>query len=141
MLYYWDTSAILSFIFKESLSPLVIQHVQKKNSLPGFTSFFSWIEVESAIYRRIYEKSLEPVFLTELRLKVQSIENSFNKVWPNHEMLDVSKHIISQYGLKPGDSLQLSSCLSLKKENCSFVCLDKKLNQVARALALSVEFE
>ena len=57
--YYWDTSALLALLFDEPRGEEVRRLALKRGALPGYTSFFSFIEMESAYSRRMSEGALK----------------------------------------------------------------------------------
>lgn len=136
---YWDTSALLALIFEEPRGEEVRRLAQKKDALPGYTSFFTFIEMESAYARRMSEGALKSSQLPELRLKAQKLESSLALIWPDEDTLKDARHLVLEQGLRPGDALQLASArlLLAAGEGASFVCLDEKLNQAAQAVGLA----
>lgn len=137
--FYWDTSALLALLFDEPRGPEVRRLALKRGALPGYTSFFSFIEMESAYARRMSEGALKSSQLPELRLKAQKLESSLGRLWADEETLQDARHLVLEQGLRPGDALQLASARLLLREGggAAFVCLDEKLNQAAQAVGLS----
>lgn len=137
--YYWDTSALLALIFDEARSDDVRRLALKKGALPGYTSFFSFIEMESAYSRRMSEGTLKNAQLPELRLKAQKLESALGLLWSDDETLRDARHLVLEQGLRPGDALQLASARLLLRNNvgAAFVCLDEKLNHAAQAVGLT----
>ncbi len=137
--FYWDTSALLALIFDEPRGEDVRRAALKKGALPGYTSFFSFIEMESAYSRRLSEGALKSSQLPELRLKAQKLESSFGRIWADEETLRDARHLVLEQGLRPGDALQLASARLLLQngDEVAFVCLDEKLNQAAQAVGLA----
>lgn len=137
--FYWDTSALLALLFDEPLGAEMRRLALKKGALPGYTSFFSFIEMESAYSRRLSEAALKSSQLPELRLKAQKLEASLGVLWADEGTLRDARHLVLEQGLRPGDALQLASARLLLAENAAvtFVCLDKKLNQAAQAVGLA----
>lgn len=136
--FYWDTSALLALLFDEAPSQDVRRLALKRGALPGYTSFFSFIEMESAYSRRLSEGALKSSQLPELRLKAQKLESSLGVLWADEESLRDARHLVLEQGLRPGDALQLASARLLLQDGAgvTFVCLDKKLNQAAQAVGL-----
>lgn len=136
--YYWDTSALVTLVVDEKQSENV-RHLARKSGLPGFTSFFSLIEMESAYSRRISEGTVKSLELPELRLKAQKLESLLGMLWPDEETLRDARHLVLEQGLRPGDTLQLASARLLLRDGDKvvFVCLDEKLNQAAQAVGLA----
>ncbi len=136
---YWDTSALLAVFLDEAGSPKAKQ-LAREGGLPGYTSFFTFIEMESAYARRISEGVLARETLAGLRLKAHEIETALITVWPDQEISADARRIVSETGLRPGDALQLASArASLKsEETMRFASLDQRLNQAARAVGLAL---
>ncbi|MEK7857929.1 MAG: type II toxin-antitoxin system VapC family toxin [Elusimicrobiota bacterium] len=137
--FYWDTSALLALLFEEPQGDDLRRLALKKGALPGYTSFFSFIEMESAYSRRLSEGALNNSQLPELRLKAQKLESSLGVIWSDEETLRDARHLVLEQGLRPGDALQLASARLLLQDGsqATFVCLDKKLNQAAQAVGLA----
>ena len=137
--FYWDTSALLALIFDEPRGEEVRRLALKRGALPGYTSFFSFIEMESAYSRRLSEGALKSLQLPELRLKAQKLESSLGLLWADEETLRDARHLVLEQGLRPGDALQLASARLLLQNGAgaTFVCLDEKLNQAAQAGGLA----
>lgn len=140
--HYWDTSALAAIILNENQSEKVRHFAHKAGGFPGYTSFFSLIEMESAYSRRISEGTLKNAELPGLRLKAQELESSIGMLWPDEETLRDARHLVLEQGLRPGDALQLASARLLLRDGDEvvFVCLDEKLNQAAQAIGLTTAF-
>jgi len=136
--FYWDTSALLALLFDEPQGAEVRRLALTRGALPGYTSFFSFIEMESAYSRRLSEGALKSSQLPELRLKAQKLEASLGLLWADEEALKDARHLVLEQGLRPGDALQLASARLLLQNGgrATFVCLDKKLDQAAQAVGL-----
>lgn len=142
MPFYWDTSALLALLFEEREASRIRDWSLKKSGLPGYTTFFTLLEMESAYARRLSEGSIAPENLTSLRLQSQRLEDALGIVWPDQESLGEAKRLITEMGLRPGDALQLASAKILFQRipSLSFVCLDEKLNQAAQASGLPLSW-
>lgn len=140
MLCYWDTSALLPLLFSEPQTARIRSFVSRKKGLPGVTSFFTFYEMESAFFRRLEEGSISQADLSRLRLQAQKLEEAVSIIWPDAEILSLGRRFVSEFGLRPGDALQLSSSSVLLKseKEVSFVSLDKKLNEAAEAVGLNL---
>lgn len=139
---YWDTSALLALLFKEPATKSVRLLASKERGLPGYTSFFSFIEMESAYSRRMMEGSLLSKELSRLRLQAQKLEGALAMLWPEREVLSLGRRLAFEFGLKPGDALQLASSqlLAQNQSPVIFVSLDDKLNEAAQAVGLSTSW-
>ena len=81
--YYWDTSALLTLLFQEEQTNVLKEKLSRQGGLPGYTSFFTFVEMESGITRRLLEGSLKPSDLTGLRLQTQRLESHLALIWPD----------------------------------------------------------
>ena len=140
-LYYWDTSALLSLVFQESSSKNIRSFVEKEKSLPAYTSFFTTIEMESALHQRVAAGSLVSE-LTEIRLQMKELQEGLALIWPSSELLLVSCKKVMEFNLRPGDALQLASSIALTGQGAAvcFVCLDERLNNSAKASHIQCAF-
>lgn len=140
MRYYWDSSALLALIFEEPRTAAMRHLASRKAGLPGYTTFFSLIEMESAYARRMAEGSLKAGDLPRLRLTAQRLEAALGILWADEEIMKDARHLILEQGLRPGDAIQLASARLLARdgEETTFVCLDAKLSQAAQAVGLAV---
>lgn len=141
-IFYWDTSAILPLVFAEEHSKSVRVFLERENALPGYSCFFSLLEIESALNRRISEGTLKLTDLAEVRLKVRTLELGVSLIWPNMAILTESRKAAIQFNLRPGDALQLASCHALMEttHDIFFICLDARLNKSAKASNLNCIF-
>lgn len=140
---YWDTSAVLSLLFEEKMAPVVRDFARNAKGLPGYTSFLTFIEMESAFSRRRADGSISTDILPELRARCLELESSFSVIWPDSSMVASAKRIIGEFGLKPGDSIQLASAIVLltRDSAAKFACLDRRLNGAAIASGFSLPWE
>ena len=137
--FYWDTSALLILIFKEPQTENLRQFVRERQPLPAYTSCFTPIEMEAALHRRVAEGTLK-VDLSEVRSAMKVLESGLTLIWMDSKTVSTSRLCIMEYGLKPGDAIQLASALELfsEKRGLEFVCLDEKLSRAAMAARLKI---
>jgi len=135
---YWDTSALLALLFQEPGTRQVRETASRGRGLPGYTSFFTLLEMESAYARRLAEGSLTAEGLTRLRLSAQRLEAALALIWPDRDLLDQARRLVLELGLKPADALQLASALLAagQEQAPCFASLDKRLSQAAQAAGL-----
>lgn len=134
---YWDTSALLALLFQEPGTKQARAAIQR-GGLPGYTSFFTLIEMESAYARRLAEGSLSKEFLPELRLHAQRLEEALGLVWADAGVMDDAKRLVLELGLRPGDALQTASALLVFRQQpkMAFASLDTRLSRAAQAVGL-----
>lgn len=139
---YWDTSALLALVFLEPATREARSLAQKGSGLPGYTSFFTLIEMESAYARRLAEGSLDERDLPRVRLQAQRLQSSLGLVWADAPLTDAARRLVLELGLRPGDGLQLATArlVADQEPGCAFASLDQKLNEAAQAAGLRLAF-
>ncbi len=142
MLYYWDTSALASILFKEQHSLALLEFEQKTKALLGFSSNFSELELESAFQRKLNRNEILRTEITHFRLETQSLLQCLSLIYGGKEVHLQSMRVMKEYCLRPGDALHLGSAVMLKNkdEKVSFLCLDKELCKAAQAEGLEIPF-
>lgn len=137
---YWDTSALLAMLFQEPRSAQARHLAFQEGGLPGYTSFFSFIEMESAFARRIAEGSLGRDALSRLRLEARELEAALAVIWPDDEILADARRNVAELGLRPADALQLASARAAvnAQARTRFASFDERLNEAARAVGLGL---
>lgn len=137
---YWDTSALLAMLFQEPGSSRVRDRAFQERGLPGYTSFLTFVEMESAYARRIAEGSLGRHALARLRLEAGELESALAVIWPDDEILADARRHVAELGLRPADAIQLASArAAVKAESRTlFISLDERLTEAAQAVGLAV---
>ncbi|MEK7382950.1 MAG: type II toxin-antitoxin system VapC family toxin [Elusimicrobiota bacterium] len=135
---YWDTSALLAILFQEPGFSQVRNRAFHEGGLPGYTSFFTFVEMESAYARRIAEGSLGRDALLRLRLAASELESALAVIWPDDEILADARGNVAELGLRPADAVQLASARAALKAEARtlFISLDERLNEAAQAIGL-----
>jgi len=136
---YWDTSALLPLLFDEPRSKDMLRLASEGGGLPGYTSFFTLLEMEAAFSRKLGQGSLGEGGLVPLRAQARMLEEALALLWPDAGALESCRRLAMEFGLKPGDALQLGSALILAQgcQDACFVSLDARLNEAAAAAGLA----
>ncbi len=137
---YWDTSALLAMLFQEPGSAKVRDLAFRAGGLPGYTSFLTFIELESAYARRLAEGSLARDALSRLRLEARELDAALAVIWMDDEILADARANVAELGLRPADAIQLASARAAAKAEArtKFASLDGRLNEAARAVGLAL---
>lgn len=137
---YWDTSAVLALLFDEHGSQKMRHLAFQADGLPGWTSFYTLVEMESAFSRRLKDGTLTAELLPRLRVQAQKVQAALSLVWADEEIVDDSRRYVFELGLRPGDALQLASarCVAKQEPKARFASLDQKLAEAAAAAGLAV---
>ena len=137
---YWDTSALLALLLSEAGGSRVRHLAAQRGGLPGYTSFFTFVEMEAAYSRRLAEGSLTTETMARLRLQAQKIESALAVVWPDPEVLCDARRLVPDLGLRPADALQLASArrVAESEPGAVFASLDERLSEAAQAAGLAL---
>jgi len=131
---YWDTSALFAFIVSEKRSTEIRSFVEAHGSESAFTSMLTPLEMESAIQRRLSDRSLNLREADTARLIGIDFRKKVYLVPLEQNALDMALHLQKIYGLRPGDAIQLASA-RIGTDNPArvvFLSMDDKLNEAAK---------
>lgn len=131
---YWDTSALFAFHFSEKKSADLRKLIASQGSSSAYTSVITPLELESAIQRRLSDRTLNLREADSARLFGIEFRKKAFLIPLDQNGLDTALHLQKIYGLRPGDAIQLSSA-RLGTDNPSrviFLSLDDKLTEAAK---------
>jgi predicted nucleic acid-binding protein len=131
---YWDTSALFAFIITEKHSAPLRARVEAQGASNAYTSMITPLEFESALQRRLSDRTLTLREVDRARLFGVDFRKKAFLLPLDQNALDAALHLQKIYGLRPGDAIQLASA-RLGTDNPSkvaFLCLDEKLNEAAK---------
>lgn len=131
---YWDTSALFAFLITEKQSTPLRTLIKAQGSSTAYTSIITPLEFESAVQRRVSERTLNLREADRARLFGVDFRKKVFLVPLDQNALDTALHLQKIYGLRPGDAIQLASA-RLETDNPSqviFLCLDEKLTEAAK---------
>lgn len=140
---YWDSSALVATFILEQKTNKVRTFSIKAGELRSYTAIITPLEVESALQRRLKEKSISINQADQTRLLISEFRKQAYLVIADQNILDIALHIQKIYNLRVADALQLASARA-GTENPSkvhFLCLDEKLNAVAKREGFNIPFE
>jgi predicted nucleic acid-binding protein len=140
---YWDTSALFAFLITEKHSAKLRSLVQQQGSSTAYTAIITPLEFESAIQRRLSERTLNLREADRARLFGVDFRKQAYLVPLDQNALDTALHLQKIYGLRPGDAIQLASA-RLGTDNPSrvvFLCLDEKLTEAAKREGFQTQVE
>ncbi len=132
-MFYWDSSAVVASILNEKNSIMIDQFVKTLPAQKIYTAVITPLEVESALQRRVMERSITPKELNAARITFTEFRRRAFLVIADHMLLDTALHLQKIYNLRPGDAIQLASART-GTDNPSkvyFLCLDEKLSHAA----------
>lgn len=139
MILYLDTSALVKLYVEEKYSSLVEQVVSDAEIVA--THLIAYIETHAALAKLVREGVISEE-------EEENIQKEFKKDWPhymkigiNQELLERASDFTKAFGLKAYDSVHLAAAdllLKTTKENITFGCFDKKLNQAAKIIGFNL---
>jgi predicted nucleic acid-binding protein len=131
---YWDTSALFAALVAEKHSAALIERVAAAGPQIAYTSMITPIELESALQRRVSDRTLNKKEADRARLLGVEFKRKTALVPLDHNAMDIALHLQKIYGLRPGDAIQLASARMGTDDpaRIEFLSLDESLNQAAR---------
>jgi predicted nucleic acid-binding protein len=130
---FWDSSAVVPLLLKESSSTLVAPLARSDAELVLWWA--SPVECQSAVYRRQREGRLPGEFVAEALGRLSEILEDADVVESTGRLRDRAGALLAAHGLRASDALQLAAALAWCDENPRgrvFVCLDDRLAAAAR---------
>jgi uncharacterized protein len=123
---------------EEPGSPTVRAALQTQ---PVATSRLSEVEIASALARRSREGGLPTAKLDRLLGTLREDIRTFALVEIDDEVTAEAISLLTRHRLRAGDSIQLASCLYLRRQagdDVRLLAYDERLNDAARAVGLTV---
>jgi len=139
MILYLDTSALVKVYIHETFSTHVLEAISSAAMVA--THVLSFVEVHGAFARLQREGKLTTAQLDQLKLK-------FSKDWENYLQVETTQLVLQQaatfaeaFALRAYDGVHLAAAHYLFKQGqqaVTFACFDRKLNQAAEVLGLTL---
>lgn len=139
-MFYWDSSAIVSVSLSEKSGPAIHACIENSPPRSAYTSVLTFLEVESALLRKLNERSIDARMADQGRKLAIGFRHSLQLIVADLLILDLALHLQKLYGLRPGDAIQLASARAGAEDpsKVDFLCLDEKLNEAARGEGFNV---
>jgi predicted nucleic acid-binding protein len=130
---YWDSSAVVASILGEAKGRAVDLAATNAGPASWYTAIITPLEIESAVVRRLRERSLTMKEAEVARSHASEFRSRVSPVVADLNLLDTAIHLQRIHGLRPGDALQLASARvgTNNPAHVAFLCLDAKLNAAA----------
>lgn len=138
---YWDTSALFAFIFTEKHSSKLRSFVERQGTVAAYTAIITPLEFESAIQRRLTDRTLNLREADKARLFGVEFRKTVFLIPMDQNALDHALHLQKIYGLRPGDAIQLASARlgTNNPSQVTFLCLDEKLLEAAKREGFQIQ--
>jgi hypothetical protein len=125
---FWDSSAILPIIVKESTTPFLLE--LKKSDDEMVVWWGTETECLSALARREREGGLDRAAVSLAEGNLAKILSRSYEVQPTTEVRRIARRLLMTHPLRAADALQLASALffsGIQVPELPFVTLDKNL--------------
>jgi predicted nucleic acid-binding protein len=125
---FWDSSAILPLIVKESTTPFLLE--LKKSDDEMVVWWGTETECLSALARREREGGLDRAAVSLAEGNLAKILSRSYEVQPTTEVRRIARRLLMTHPLRAADTLQLASALffsGIQVPELPFVTLDKNL--------------
>jgi predicted nucleic acid-binding protein len=129
---FWDSSAILPLIVKESTTPFLLE--LKKSDDEMVVWWGTETECLSALARRERESGLDRAAVSLAEGNLAKILSRSYEVQPTTEVRRIARRLLMTHPLRAADALQLASALffsGIQVPELPFVTLDKNLSSSA----------
>jgi hypothetical protein len=135
---YFDASALAKRYVRE-VGSIKVRRLLSADT--AATSRLSHVEVASALIRRSREGALSEAKRENALVTLNEDFTAILVVELTPEVVARSQQLLQRHVLRPGDAVQLASCLRLRdelQEPITFVAFDDRLTQAARKERLEV---
>ena len=129
---YWDASAIVPLLVKESTSEWAYDCLESDSCL--VTWQWSVVEIRSAIERRAREGLLGRAERRQIINRLQALSNEWDEVTDGLAVRRQAVNLLARYSLRAADAGQLAAALLVAEHDpasLEFVSLDQRLQQAA----------
>ena len=133
---FLDTSSLCKKYIEEDGSEILVKFLNDLSQV--VVSPICWIEMHSAVERRIHGKEITPAQRIQIYQEMRIDFNFFGRVIWNDDLEHKSVEFIQRYQLRTLDSMQLASAFLSEAE--IFITSDKKLFDTAKKEFRKVKF-
>ena len=149
-MYYWDTSAVGSFLFEEKESKAIREFNAAHKALLGYSSFLTLLETESLFQRKRKEGFIRNVSDTDFLVLTGKFFSTLRTLHSNDVIAREARRMIKDHGLRVADGIQLATALflsyraekpSFQPQEIVFLSFDKKLSRAAMAEGFEVPLQ
>ena len=129
---FWDSSAIVPLIIRETTSPAITQLYAEDPQI--VVSWTSSVEVWGAIARRRREGVLRSPDLRKARERLQTFRGDWAEVDDVEAIRARALRLVEVHPLRAADAVQLAAALAMLQDRANgfpFVTLDERLGEAA----------
>jgi len=139
---FLDTSSLFKLYHEEDGTQELEQLFSQVNITHIYLSELIKVEFTSTIWKRVRTKEIT---VEQAEITLESFESDFvkyNFITTDSLILEQARNLVTKYGiegLRTLDSIQLSTCITLKKEVDAFYTADKLLRTLMEREGLATE--
>jgi uncharacterized protein len=136
---FWDTSALVPLVVRESASPTIERLLLEDERIVVWWS--TLVEFEGALARRVRSGNLAEPELTQARTDLSNLLERSVEIEPTVEIRKRAVDLLYRHDLRSADALQLASALSWADENpagADLVCLDARFRDAAASAGFTI---
>jgi uncharacterized protein len=145
--YFLDTSALVKRYVPEIGSEWILSITDPATNSDLVISQITWVEVHSALARRLRDGSLSAERFDLIVQKVrEDFENEYRVIDINPTLIETATELVIQHPLRAYDSVQLASALrfqstliSVSETQLVFVSADNRLLNIAQSAGLAID--
>ncbi len=145
--YFLDTSALVKRYVPEIGSDWILSITDPATNSDLVISQITWVEVHSALARRLRDGSLPAERFDLIVQKVrEDFENEYQVIDINPTLIETAAELVMLHPLRAYDSVQLASALrvqstliSVSETQLVFVSADNKLLNIAQSAGLAID--
>ena len=130
---FLDTSSLIKLYHFENESGEIIGYIKRNKINKIFLSVLAQVEFSSAFWKKVRMGEIEKNRCIEVIDCFESDFKKFNWIEIDDEIIFNSKNLINTYGndgLRTLDSIQLSTAIILRTNNCVNIVSDKLLKKI-----------
>ena len=129
---FWDSSALLPLIVRETTSDKVAELLQDDSAVSVWWG--TWIECSVSVSRLRREGKLSEQNEGQARTRLDRLATGWNEVPPTNNLRTLASLLSRDHPLKAADALQLAAALRWCEGDtigAGLVCLDNQLRRAA----------
>jgi len=137
---FWDSSAITPLLIEEADTVLRTDQLRADSDL--LVWYGTLPEIESAICRRLREKSIDPPQAQAARNRLNILANAWFEVQPTPSLRNRALRLLRVHPLRAADAMQLAAALIAFRENTTgnfFLTGDHRLAAAATLEGFSTQ--
>lgn len=136
---YWDASALVPLVIAEPATQQMRDLIREDPS--AVTWAWSWVEVTSAVERRVREGLIPRPQRREILDRFNQLAEAFDEVTDIQAVRHKAMALLGRHPLRAADAAQLAAALLIAPSDPSrltFVCLDARLAEAAEREGLRI---